>query len=89
MIHTFFRGDATILTILTIFPTTSFLTIALRWGMTTIPAWEMIVGWLSVTVSALFMVWAASRIFRVGMLRYGQRLDVKTVVRALRTGAEG
>jgi len=25
----------------------------------------------------------------MGMLSYGQRLDVKTVVRALRTGAEG
>jgi len=76
-------------TILTIFPTTSFLTIALRWGLTTIPVWEMIIGWVLVTVSAVFMVWAAARIFRVGMLRYGQRLDLKTMLRAVRSGAEG
>jgi ABC-2 type transport system permease protein len=76
-------------TILTIFPTTSFLTIALRWSLTTIPAWEMIVGWVLVTVSAVCMVWAAARIFHVGMLRYGQRLDLKSMLRAVRTGAEG
>jgi ABC-2 type transport system permease protein len=85
----FSAPNSPLATILTIFPTTSFLTIALRWGMTSIPAWEMIVGWLSVTVSALFMVWAASRIFRVGMLSYGQRLDLKSMLRAVRTGAEG
>ena len=76
-------------TILTIFPTTSFLTIALRWGLTTIPVWEMIIGWVLVTVSAVFMVWAAARIIRVGMLRYCQRLDLKTMLRAVRSGAEG
>ncbi len=75
-------------TILTLFPTTSFLTVALRWGMTTIPLWEMIVGWALVTASAIFMVWAAARVFRMGMLRYGQRLDLKSMLRAVRTGAE-
>ncbi len=76
-------------TILTIFPTTSFLTIALRWSMTTIPVWELIASWIAVVASAIAMIWVASRVFRMGMLRYGQRLDMKTVVRALRTGAEG
>jgi ABC-2 type transport system permease protein len=57
--------------------------------MTTIPLWEMIVGWIAVTASAIFMVWAAARIFRLGMLQYGQRLDVKSMLRAVRTGAEG
>jgi ABC-2 type transport system permease protein len=85
----FSAPNSPLATILTIFPTTSFLTIALRWSMTTIPAWEMIAGWLSITISAVFMVWAASRIFRVGMLRYGQRLDLRSMLRAVRTGAEG
>jgi ABC-2 type transport system permease protein len=85
----FTAPNSPLATILTIFPTTSFLTIALRWGMTTIPLWEMVVGWVLVTASAVFAVWAASRIFRVGMLRYGQRLDLKSMLRAVRTGAEG
>lgn len=85
----FTAPNSPLATILTIFPTTSFLTIALRWGMTTIPLWEMVVGWVLVTASAVVAVWAASRIFRVGMLRYGQRLDLKSMLRALRTGTEG
>jgi ABC-2 type transport system permease protein len=85
----FSAPNSTLATILTIFPTTSFLTIALRWSMTTIPVWELIVGWILVVASAITMIWVAARVFRMGMLNYGQRLDMKTVVRALRTGAEG
>jgi ABC-2 type transport system permease protein len=87
MIVFFSAPNSPLATLLTIFPTTSFLTIALRWSMTTIPLWEMIAGWLAVTVSAVFMVWAAARIFRFGMLQYGQRLDVKSMLRAVRSGA--
>ncbi|CAG0936374.1 putative protein YhaP [Thermoflexales bacterium] len=85
----FSAPNSPLATILTLFPTTSFLTVTLRWGMTTIPLWEMIAGWVLVTASAVFMVWAASRIFRLGMLRYGQRLDLKSMLRAVRTGTEG
>jgi hypothetical protein len=49
----------------------------------------MIVGWILVTASAIAAVWAAARIFRMGMLRYGQRLDWQSMLRAVRTGAEG
>ncbi len=84
----FSAPNSPLATILTIFPTTAFLTIALRWSMTTIPLWEMIVGWVLVTTSAIFMVWAAARIFRMGMLRYGQRLDLKSMLHAVRTGTE-
>jgi ABC-2 type transport system permease protein len=84
----FTAPNSPLATILTIFPTTAFLTIALRWSMTTIPMWEMMMGWVLVVASAIFAVWAASRIFRVGMLRFGQRLDVKSMLRAVRTGTE-
>lgn len=84
----FIAPNSTLATILTLFPTTSFLTITLRWGMTTIPAWEMIVSWLLLVVSAIAMVWAAARIFRVGMLRYGQRLDFKGMLQAVRVKAQ-
>ncbi len=85
----FTAPNSPLATILTIFPTTAFLTVTLRWSMTTIPLWEMIAGWVLVAASAVVAVWAASRIFRIGMLRYGQRLDVKSMLRAVRTGTEG
>ncbi len=85
----FSAPNSTLATLLTIFPTTALLTIALRWSMTTIPTWELIAAWVSVSMSGLIMVWMAARIFRLGMLNYGQRLDGKSVWRAVRFGADG
>jgi ABC-2 type transport system permease protein len=62
---------------LTLFPTTSFLTVALRWGFGSIPVWQLIAGWVLLVATTLFMFWAAARIFRAGMLRYGQPLNLK------------
>lgn len=80
--------DSTLSTILTLFPTTSFMTLTMRWGMTTIPAWQMIVSWLLLVASAVLMVWAAARIFRAGMLRYGQRLTFNGMLQAVRVRAQ-
>jgi ABC-2 type transport system permease protein len=70
----------------TLFPTTSFLTVALRWGWGTVPAWQLVAGWVILVASALLAVWAAARVVRVGMLRYGQPMSVKGMVAAVRRG---
>jgi len=67
-----------------IFPTTSFLTISLRWGLGTVPLWQIGVGWVLLVATAVLTVWAAARVFRAGMLRYGQPLSVRAAVAALR-----
>jgi ABC-2 type transport system permease protein len=69
---------------MTLFPTTSFLTILLRWSMASVPLWQMIVSWVILTGSAAFSIWMAGRVFRMGMLRYGQRLRLNNVIDALR-----
>jgi ABC-2 type transport system permease protein len=69
---------------LSLFPPTAFMTISLRWGLGTIPTWQLGVSWVLLVAAAAFMVWAAARIFRAGMLRYGQALSLKGVVAALR-----
>jgi ABC-2 type transport system permease protein len=75
-----------IIVFLTLFPTTSFLTVSLRWGLGTVPLWQLGVGWVVLVVTAGFMVWAAARIFRVGMLRYGQPLSLKAALGAIGLG---
>ena len=40
-------------TFLTLFPTTAFLTVALRWGFGTIPAWQLILSWLLLVTTAV------------------------------------
>jgi ABC-2 type transport system permease protein len=75
-----------IMVFLTIFPTTSFLTVSLRWGLGSVPPWQIAIGWVVLVATAVFMVWAAARIFRVGMLRFGQPLNFRAAVDAIRAG---
>ncbi len=74
-----------IMIFLTLFPPTSFMSIMLRWGLGTVPTWQIIAGWLLLAATAIFMIWAAARIFRAGMLRYGQPLNVRGALEALRS----
>lgn len=69
---------------LSLFPPTAFMTISLRWGLGTIPMWQLGLSWVLLVATAAFTVWAAARIFRAGMLRYGQPLSLKGVMAALR-----
>lgn len=69
---------------LSLFPTSAFLTISLRWGLGTVPAWQLVTSWIILTISMVLTIAAAVRIFRAGMLHYGQPLDAKSVMAALR-----
>lgn len=69
---------------LSLFPTSAFLTISLRWGLGSIPMWQIGVSWVLLVATTIFMVWAAARIFRAGMLRYGQSLKLRSVVAAIK-----
>jgi len=61
------------------FPLTAPMTIALRIGFTSIPSWQVIVSVIILVLSAIGAVWLAGRAFRLGMLRYGQRLHWKEI----------
>jgi ABC-2 type transport system permease protein len=80
----FAAPNSPFLILLTLFPTTAFLTILLRWSLTFVPSWQMILSWVLLVTTALISLWLASRIFRMGMLRYGQRLSLKHVATGLR-----
>jgi ABC-2 type transport system permease protein len=69
---------------LSIFPTTSFVTTMLRWAMASVPIWQLIVSWLILVGSAGFSMWLGGRVFRMGILRYGQRLSAKSLITAMR-----
>lgn len=69
---------------MTLFPPTAFMSISLRWGLGTIPLWQLGLSWVLLVASTVFMVWAAARIFRAGMLRYGQPLNLRAAAEAVR-----
>jgi ABC-2 type transport system permease protein len=64
---------------MSIFPLTSPMTIAMRIGFTTIPTWQLLISIFTLVLSAIGAVWLAGRAFRLGMLRYGQRLLWKEI----------
>jgi ABC-2 type transport system permease protein len=69
---------------LTLFPVTAFATIALRWGLSDIPTWQLIVSWLILVITATISLWVSSRVFRSGMLHYGQDLNLRSIIQAIR-----
>ncbi len=78
------KPNSPVVAFLTLFPTTSFVTITLRWGMNIVPMWQLIVSWILVVGAALASIWLAARIFRLGMLSYGQPLSLKHILASLR-----
>jgi ABC-2 type transport system permease protein len=75
--------DSPILVVMTLFPTTAFVTVLMRWGISIVPLWQLISSWVILTGSAVLMIWASARIFRRGMLRYGQSLDLRAAWEAV------
>ncbi len=73
-----------IIVVLTLFPTSSFITVLMRWSFGVVPLWQMAAAWVLVMASAAGTIWLAARIFRMGMLRYGQRLRLNTILTGLR-----
>jgi ABC-2 type transport system permease protein len=78
------NANSPFLVLLTFFPTTAFLTILLRWAMATVPLWQMGASWVLLVATALGSLWVAGKVLEMGMLRYGQRLRLKGILRGLR-----
>lgn len=75
--------NSPILVFLTLFPTTTFLTTIMRWSVSIIPTWQLIAGWFSVTFFSILTYWLAARVFRLGMLRFGQPFRISSLLQSL------
>jgi len=62
---------------LSLFPFTAPIALAIRAGFASIPAWQVGLSLGLLIISAGFAVWLAGRAFRLGMVRYGQRVAWK------------
>jgi ABC-2 type transport system permease protein len=79
-----FDPNGIVSVILTLFPLTAPLTLLMRYGMTSVPAWQIIVAITLLTLSVVGAMWLAARIFRIGMLRYGQRVNFSEIAANIR-----
>ncbi|PJF40258.1 MAG: hypothetical protein CUN55_12960 [Phototrophicales bacterium] len=85
-ISVFFSSDNVFAYLFLLFPITSPLAILMVLSFGTISIAWVYVSILILIISLLVIMWGGARIFRAGMLMYGQRLTVKQVWRALRLG---
>jgi ABC-2 type transport system permease protein len=80
-----FNPNSPMIVAMTLFPTSAFATITLRWGFTVVPLWQVALSWVLLVITAVFSIWASGRIFRAGMLRYGQGLNLSAALKAVRS----
>lgn len=69
---------------LSLFPFSAPLAILVRHSLSDIPVWQMALSWFILAATAAFSLWLVGRLLHFGMLRYGQRLSLREVARALR-----
>jgi ABC-2 type transport system permease protein len=74
--------NAPLPTVLSLLPFTALLTISLRNIFAAVPAWQVAVSVAVQTMCAVGAIWLAGRAFRLGMLRYGQRLRWRELLKA-------
>jgi ABC-2 type transport system permease protein len=78
--------DSSLAVAMSLLPFTSLMTIAMRNVFLAVPFWQVAVSVCVQILSAGGAIWLASRAFRLGMLRYGQRLTWRGL---LLTGQSG
>jgi ABC-2 type transport system permease protein len=66
--------------VLTLLPFTSLMTVGFRSLFSVVPLWQVAASVAIQTVCALGALWLAGRAFRLGMLRYGQRLSLREIL---------
>ena len=68
---------------LSLFPLTAPVSLPLRAVFTNVPAWQITLTISLLCILAVFTVWLAGRIFRIGMLRYGKKVTFLEVFHKL------
>ena len=68
-------------TVLSLLPFTALMTISLRNIFTVVPLWQVAASAAVQTVCAVGALWLAGRAFRLGILRYGQRLNWRELMK--------
>jgi ABC-2 type transport system permease protein len=60
---------------LSLFPLTALVSYCLLTGFSSVPLWQVAASVSILAASATGAIWLAGKAFRLGMLRYGKRVD--------------
>lgn len=76
-----FNPNGTLAVIMSMFPFTAPVALPLRAGFTDVPWWQISITIALLVVLAIFSLWLAGKVFRIGMLRYGKKVSLKEAFR--------
>ncbi len=76
--------DGAVVTFLTLFPLTSPISVILRVGFGSIPWWQLGASVILLLFTTIFVAWGSARIFRWGLLLYGNRPSLRELIRIIR-----
>ncbi|MBT3996131.1 MAG: ABC transporter permease [Chloroflexi bacterium] len=76
--------DGTLARVLTFFPLTSPTASMMRIAGGTDRMYEVVLGLVVTALAGIFLMWLSARVFRAGLLLYGQRMSIRSVWGALR-----
>lgn len=79
--------DGLLARILSFIPFTAAITMMLRIGAMDVPLVEIITSLIVTLLGGIVLLWGSARVFRAGLLMYGQRMSVRRVLGALREAA--
>jgi len=71
--------NGTLAMVLSYFPLTSPITILMRMAFTVVPTWQIALNIAILVFFAVLGIWVAGRTFRMGMLRYGQKMSIREI----------
>ena len=70
--------------IVSLIPFCSPLLMNFRLSLTQVPAWQVVLSFVLMSLSIVAILWVAARIYRVGILMYGKRPNLPEIMRWLR-----
>lgn len=59
---------------MSLLPFSALITLLVRWSLTPIPSWQLVMSWLLMAGTAVLATFLVGRVLRLGMLNYGQKL---------------
>jgi ABC-2 type transport system permease protein len=76
--------DSPLAVALTLIPFTAPMTVLMRMGFGSVPAWQLVASLVILLLSTLLVVWASGRVFRWALLLYGKRPTPRELWRVIR-----
>lgn len=76
--------DSTLARVVSLIPFCSPLLMNFRTALTSVPAWEIILSVVLMSITIAVVIWFSSRIYRVGILMYGKKPNLPEIMRWLK-----